>query len=863
MSTQTSLGEWQTAAYAKLTGDTTLMGIVTGVFDYGAVPQNQPYPFIVLGDGTELPMNAFGTRGYISTLTLHIWDNSNGFKTCQAILANMNRLLDQQILSLATLHHVYTLYNFSQTLNDPGVNNIKHMPVRYLTFAQEVVSMAAQYINVRDYGATGDGVTNDTTAINAAVTALGTAIATYGNALMQFPQGTYLVDGILIQNFSNFIIVGPGHLKLSRAKVTNALVNTNDVLTLINCTDFIVDELEIDGNRHVDVSWPTADRAPITQYLQSNAVTGQATVTVSNGALFQAGERLWICGGLTANGTTEKDFVDNNSQQGLAINMIVGNVLTLASNLTHNYTATGVAGGAYVTTYQTGYHNTVGSYLLGNEDQQNGVHLIACTRFTITKCYCHDMWESGIKCGIGFDTDAHNLGAACTYGIITNNRCIRGYDQGISVWNSQFMEVYQNYCADAGWAGCSFTGTDDSIASLNIFRDNYYRIPGDNSSGYGSVIEGGARNVISNNNISANYNAGVLLRISAFTFGVSGTTLNGNLSWNSTSIPVTSGSGFEVGATYMINDGAHSESFKVTAINTNTLTVAEKTRYFHASGKSVGVRIAEDNTIETNIVEEAVNGHGIWVSPAVRSNIRHNTVQRNGNKGITIEQSNGFISSGTIVDGNYFTGNGQANGNPAICADSVNDIQVLNNRVAGNFGDKGIQFKGVTNGKIIGNSVTDVQSDAIDCENGSVACARIVIANNDIKQCDGSGIIVQRGSHFTIMGNSCWAMAGNGGMSLGGLSHSTIKGNICIANNTNGILLLDNNSVACTWNIIEGNVVRDDGSGVKASDGSALTQGVAIKLQDNEANNWIGNNQVDHATAKVSGTTTIVNDWIN
>lgn len=136
-STQTSLLELETAIQTKLLADSTLMAIVTGIFDEGAVPTNQAYPYIVLGDDTEAPMNAFGTRGYDATLTLHIWDNLPGFKRCKQILANMNRILDQQPLTLATQKHVYTLYNFSQTLNDPGLDDIRHMPVRYITFTQE------------------------------------------------------------------------------------------------------------------------------------------------------------------------------------------------------------------------------------------------------------------------------------------------------------------------------------------------------------------------------------------------------------------------------------------------------------------------------------------------------------------------------------------------------------------------------------------------------------------------------------------------------------------------------------------------------------------------------------------------------
>ena len=137
MSTQTALGELQTAYYTRLTGDATLMGMISGVYDWSAVPALQNYPFISIGDATEGPQNAFGRRGYLTTQMLHIWDNSNGFKLCYQILARMNTLLDQQILSLATQTHVYTLYDSSQTLNDPGVNNIKHVPVRYKTFTQE------------------------------------------------------------------------------------------------------------------------------------------------------------------------------------------------------------------------------------------------------------------------------------------------------------------------------------------------------------------------------------------------------------------------------------------------------------------------------------------------------------------------------------------------------------------------------------------------------------------------------------------------------------------------------------------------------------------------------------------------------
>jgi Protein of unknown function (DUF3168) len=139
MSTRTSLAELQPAIFAVLTNDTQLMAIVTGVFDFAAVPTNQAMPYVTLGSADEGPMNEFSRRGYESTFTLDIWDNTPGFKRCQAILGHMNRLLDQPEtpLTLASQHHVGTWYQGCQELNDPGVNSIRHVPVRYQFDTQE------------------------------------------------------------------------------------------------------------------------------------------------------------------------------------------------------------------------------------------------------------------------------------------------------------------------------------------------------------------------------------------------------------------------------------------------------------------------------------------------------------------------------------------------------------------------------------------------------------------------------------------------------------------------------------------------------------------------------------------------------
>src|SRR5260221_55833 len=96
------------------------------VFGFGNVPENQSFPYITLGDAHEIggKMNAFGTRGYLTTEKVHIWDSQfGGFQKAQQILARLNFLLDQKdqsTIPLATQKLIYLLYQGAIPINDPG-----------------------------------------------------------------------------------------------------------------------------------------------------------------------------------------------------------------------------------------------------------------------------------------------------------------------------------------------------------------------------------------------------------------------------------------------------------------------------------------------------------------------------------------------------------------------------------------------------------------------------------------------------------------------------------------------------------------------------------------------------------------------
>ncbi|WOI58604.1 DUF3168 domain-containing protein [Streptomyces fradiae] len=126
----------QRAVYGRLTGDATLMGLVSGVYDY--VPEDVTWPYVVIGEALEVPENWLGGFGRQTTITVHVWTRARGHSPGLGIAARITELLDHQPLTLDGLHHVATRYEFSQTLTDPEPpGDIRHVVLRYRVTTQQ------------------------------------------------------------------------------------------------------------------------------------------------------------------------------------------------------------------------------------------------------------------------------------------------------------------------------------------------------------------------------------------------------------------------------------------------------------------------------------------------------------------------------------------------------------------------------------------------------------------------------------------------------------------------------------------------------------------------------------------------------
>lgn len=78
-----SLGPLQTAIYERLSTDAALTAKVTGVFDFA--PENQAFPYVVVGADTGTDGSTFGADGQNVAAMIHTWSQYQGFAEVKAI----------------------------------------------------------------------------------------------------------------------------------------------------------------------------------------------------------------------------------------------------------------------------------------------------------------------------------------------------------------------------------------------------------------------------------------------------------------------------------------------------------------------------------------------------------------------------------------------------------------------------------------------------------------------------------------------------------------------------------------------------------------------------------------------------------
>ena len=706
-------------------------------------------------------------------------------------------------------------------------------------------------VNVGDYNPDPTGATDSTTAFTNAWNAL----KTLGAGTLYVPLGNYLTKDLLFQSFSNFTLRGDRGTTIWSSPNTVASPGqaTHDVCIIADCTDFAVDSITFDARR---------DTVAADQFLMVNAASGQANITVQNGAAYVMGQGVSVFGGLTANGGTEKTFSDSN----LKINSINGNVLTLSANLVHSYTGTGASGGATLTQYQTGgvVAYTIAGRTLGNEDAQNGLHLLNCQRFAIRNCVAQNTWESPIKMGVGGPGFPGNFNAsteACSEGIVIGNHCKHGYDQAISLWNGQHITVTANRCEDGGWGGVVFTHCNDCTATANVCINQLYTPPFDLNEGVGIAIEGGIRITLNGNVCVGNNSNGIRLTNSPLFVG--STTLSVQALGAATSLTINTATFIQANGSYTITDPNNPqirENIFVAPSYAGGATVPLVTplRNAYANGATIVQRYSEDCQLAGNICSQSKLSHGINLSQQINVSIVDNDCSFNGQNALVQGPSGIYVQAlshgakienntvrgntetgividnllGVLVSGNDCYNNGLVSSNPASPQNIQHGIKIM-----------GVQDSLITNNKCFFNTGSGIQCES---GNGSVGSKHTQILNNESYYNHQKGIFVDQGASMQIANNKA-AFNSDANCVLQGVSNSIIAENVFFnSQGQEGLRLDDSGSVYCTNNIIDKNNLFDDQGTATQSWGLRELNHTSGSLITN--NRWSGNTNAAQVT---------------
>jgi hypothetical protein len=139
-------------------------------------------------------------------------------------------------------------FTTSQSNTSGGTNAsvVTYDPAGTGAVATTVQAKLRETVSVKDFGAVGDGVTDDTAAINNAIIAVNAA----GGGFVFFPKGTYLVgdagNNVAISLLSNVTLNGDG-INATIIKLKNA--GNAHVINASSRSNVAITNLTVDGNR--------------------------------------------------------------------------------------------------------------------------------------------------------------------------------------------------------------------------------------------------------------------------------------------------------------------------------------------------------------------------------------------------------------------------------------------------------------------------------------------------------------------------------------------------------------------------------------------------------------------------------------
>lgn len=435
-------------------------------------------------------------------------------------------------------------------------------------------------LDIRAYGATGDGVTDDTAMFNRAITQL----SANGGGTLVVPIGTYIIDpsvGITVS--SNVNIIGAGNSSV--LKIADGKNTTGNLLKVVNADGVSISDLLLEGNRF--------NQAVTTTKTVASVAPASDTITITAHG-FSAGQPLvykqgtTAIGGLTTN-TLYYVIVSDANNIKLATtpyNAIAGTAIDLTSAGTGTHT---FAKDDYTSNNYGLYLSTSTNLRVERVTTRNftgvGNHMYNCAGSTIEHCVSFGNLYHGYEC-------EQNRGSS-----YIGNHAYRNDRHG--------MALNPGEVSGTGSVGCSFIGN-------SIINNGQYGINADAANGdvsawlsTGNIIEANSiRNnairgitIWKNDNfiVRSNYIANNM-QMGMYVYQSQNHVINGNIFYNNSA--QTNNSADELMLEGFTDNNSHPSKNNIITNNTFIITGTNKARYaINEASSGDGGNVISNNLI--------------------------------------------------------------------------------------------------------------------------------------------------------------------------------------------------------------------------------------------------------------------------
>lgn len=336
---------------------------------------------------------------------LFVSEEENSFN-----LQNINNALNLKA-DITSLHsHVNKA--ILDSLSDDGTG-LKYKGIPLKGFVWE--------LNVKDYGAKGDGATDDTAAINATIT----DAKSKGIATVIFPKGTYIITGSIdLQFATNINIVG------DQATIKIGGTAETIMVLLKEAKSVYIQDLIWDGNAS-SITGVSDRKTRKPMFYCSTTCTD--VHFVDNWFKNGFGSTMNLYG--YSDGSIENNLFENMGAVSLSSNNNAGRS-RIKNNIFRNSTGTGIS--------MQGHNGTVQMVIIDGN-----------TFDTLTRDDSQNFYAMGIE----FNVNVQRV-------FVTNNRCKNLSDMGISISGVTNSQVALNYIETVGTLGKGY-GTGIELVSCS------------------------------------------------------------------------------------------------------------------------------------------------------------------------------------------------------------------------------------------------------------------------------------------------------------------------------------------------------------------------------------------------------------